>query len=302
MIPTNWPRWMLIVIGLSLVVATILVALVLEPVAQAMAPQIEPTPTMVQLAYAGPLSENCETCHFDQVALTQAGANAENLDLMTIEPESLQTIHGRLGCVTCHRGTGGTDDAQAAHEGLVLDPSLHFAEECLLCHRDMPEVFPQDRLRTPHDAVTHGTAVNVSCSDCHGGVGHGFDPVTGNVVCSMEVCLDCHEERQLDSKLSDCSSCHIGAHDVAAALECSVCHQTTTTWQQVSLAIHPMPLVGKHATLQCFDCHKVPNFKGLQLDCLECHARAETEQFHATKNIEGIAGQCNLCHEEGKTN
>lgn len=300
MIPSHWPRWILIVIGLSLILATIVVVLILEPIAQAMVPQVEPTPTMVTLAYARPLSEDCESCHFDPAALTRSGVDEDELALMTIEPDSLQTVHGRLGCVTCHRGTGGTDDADAAHEGLVIDPSLHFAEECLLCHRDMPDVFPQDRLRTPHDQVSHGAEVDVGCSDCHGGVGHGFDPLTGNVICPMEICLDCHRELQLDSKLSDCSNCHVGAHDVAAALECSVCHQSTDTWEEVKLAVHPMSLVGKHAAMQCFDCHQRPNFKGLHLECTSCHAQAEIEPTHTARGITDIIDKCGVCHEEGR--
>lgn len=323
MILSRWPRWAVILIGLVLAVAAIVIALVLEPVAQAVAPKVEPTSTLPLLAYALPLSGDCQKCHFDQVALAHAGAGKDELDRLTIEPESLWTPHGGLGCVTCHRGTGSIEDVDAAHVGMITDPSLRFSEECLLCHRNLPEEFPQDRLRTPHNEVVHGETVNVACSDCHGGVGHGFDPVTGEVICSMAVCLDCHRTRQLDSKLTDCNACHIGPHDLAAAMECSVCHQSTEVWHEVELAVHPVELVGRHAEVQCFDCHQEPNFRGIHYICSDCHQRphdfgsddcAECHNPAAGWEAAGVGGEhpfpqdhngtngnCTLCHPGGDT-
>ena len=45
-----------------------------------------------------------------------------------------ETVHGRYGCITCHGGTGGTGDIEAAHDGLVPDPAS--AEACGDCHPD----------------------------------------------------------------------------------------------------------------------------------------------------------------------
>jgi hypothetical protein len=91
----------------------------------------------------------------------------------------------------------------------------------------------------------------------------------------MSVCLDCHRERNVPG-LTDCITCHIGPHDVAATLDCQTCHTSTERWDQVALRVHPVPLVGKHAAIGCFECHQWPNFRGLDYVCSDCHKRPHT--------------------------
>jgi hypothetical protein len=295
---------------------TIAVVLLLQPWAQAMAFESETMLTPSLETYALSQSVSCRECHLDQTALADAGADSRELARLIIEPDPPLTPHGRLGCVTCHQGTGGTADVAAAHGGLIVDPSLAQPKGCLSCHYDLPEEFPQDRLRTPHNEVVHGQEVNVSCSDCHGSVGHGFDPVSGDMICPMGVCLDCH----LDDELSDCGVCHIGPHE-ASAVECSACHRSLDRWQSVEWAVHPVDLVGKHAEAQCFDCHHRPNFKGLQYicgdchrrshdfgseDCAECHSPAAgwsaarfSGQHPFPQDHNSTNGNCSLCHPGG---
>ena len=47
----------------------------------------------------------------------------------------LATYHAQFGCIACHGGTNGTDDMDAAHEGVVRDPDPEQA--CGLCHTDV---------------------------------------------------------------------------------------------------------------------------------------------------------------------
>lgn len=290
MLPQRWPKWSLIVIAFALVVAVIGAALVLAPLGEALAPTVVPTPTLPTINYARPLSGGCESCHFDKEALAASAQPAEDIDAYYIDPASLETPHGSLGCITCHEGTGNEADKETAHQGLIDDLSETHPEDCLLCHRDLPDQIPEDHLRTPHgeivDAVWEGSACGVLCSDCHGQVGHGFDPVTGDIICPMSVCLDCHIERNLDTSLTDCNTCHVGPHDVALALNCKDCHTGTDTWRETSLAVHPVELTGYHATTDCFSCHDWPNFKGLDYVCSDCHERP-----HDFGNDD-----CALCH------
>ncbi len=326
MIPSNWPRWSVLVIGIGLAIVTIVAGLLLEPIGQALAPKLEPTPTLPSIGYAKPLSVGCEKCHFDKDKLLASATSAEKAEAVFIEPGSLMTTHGRLGCVTCHRGNGTAEDIDTAHQGLLPDPSIDAVDECLLCHRSLPDYIPEDRLRTPHGKIielTKAGTCDVFCSDCHGGVGHGFDPVSGGVICSMSVCLDCHQERNLDIQLEDCSACHVGPHDVAQALNCNTCHTSTKTWEEVHLAVHPVELVGKHAEIGCFECHKWPNFRGLEYVCSDCHTRPhsfgsdECQQCHTPEgwkpvklseemhpfptDHDGANGNCTLCHPGGDT-
>ena len=47
------------------------------------------------------------------------------------------SIHGSLGCIACHGGTGGSGDMETAHEGVVSDPAAEDA--CASCHPDVTE-------------------------------------------------------------------------------------------------------------------------------------------------------------------
>jgi hypothetical protein len=255
-----------------------------------LAPTVIPEPTLPAINYARPLSIECENCHLDQNALAASANAGEDVTPYHIDPASLQTPHGSLGCITCHGGTGDTADKDTAHQDLILDLSATHPEDCLLCHRNLPAQFPEDHLRTPHgqvvNAIWEGSACGVLCSDCHGQVGHGFDPVTGAITCPMSVCLDCHLERNLGDNLTKCNTCHVGPHDVATGLSCKDCHTSTDTWAQASLAVHPLELTGVHATTDCFSCHKWPNFQGLDRVCSDCHQRP-----HELGNDD-----CALCH------
>jgi hypothetical protein len=54
------------------------------------------------------------------------------------------TAHATIGCITCHGGTGGTDDMEAAHQGVVKDPDQEQA--CGTCHAQTVESFTENGL------------------------------------------------------------------------------------------------------------------------------------------------------------
>jgi hypothetical protein len=290
MLPKRWPKWTLILIAFVVVAGSIVLGLLWEPIGQALAPAATPVPTQVFIKYAAPLSDECVRCHTTQQSLDASAESPEKAKSAHIDPASLETPHGRLGCITCHGGSANQASKAAAHEGLIQDLSETHPQDCLLCHRNLPAEFPNDYLRTPHGAVVNaaweGSACGVKCSDCHGAVGHGFDPVTGGVVCNMTVCLDCHVAEGLGDTLNDCNVCHVGPHDVALALSCKDCHTSTETWRETVLRVHPMTLAGGHADVDCFTCHRWPNFKQLASVCSDCHSRP-----HSLGN-----DNCALCH------
>jgi Ni/Fe-hydrogenase subunit HybB-like protein len=266
----QWSRRAVVFVGGALALLMITVVLLLQPVTQAGAAktQVAPTPEATVLPREG----QCQTCHQDTQALANAGADQNEVALLTIEPLPAEAVHAKIQCVTCHFGDRYTTDMAAAHAKSVTDPTRGDARLCVACHQDLPAEFPQDRLRTPHDVVTHGELVDVSCSDCHGAVGHGFDPVSGEIICPMGVCLDCHRERNLDSELSDCHACHIGPHEPVPAFECSECHQSTEEWQIVEMSTHPVELAGGHAQAQCSGCHQDGSFdQKVSAECADCH-------------------------------
>lgn len=234
-------------------------------------------------------AETCSDCHSQPQALAAGGADPDRVAQLTIEPQPAAQVHGRIRCVTCHYGQEGTQEIKAAHQGIVVDPTVSNAQVCLACHPHLPAEFPNDRLRTPHDELSHGQAVDVACSDCHGGVGHSFDPVSSEIICPMSVCLDCHQERQLGADLTDCDACHMGGHDPAPGLACSACHTSTDAWSDVATVDHPLSLDGQHQQVPCLDCHAgaSPLADGADLTCAGCHQPPGQDHY---------AGACETCH------
>ena len=320
MLPRNWPHWIMIPIGLSLAVASIGLGLVLEPAVQSLAQHPEPTPTLPCLDYAAPLSGECVDCHTDLTRIQALVASEEERQRLFVETSAIDSVHGRLGCITCHGGTSGTADVDAAHDQLMPDPSTRFEATCILCHRDLRDPASDGLLHEPHGVVLDSPHT-VECSECHGAVGHGFNAPAGGSICSMAACLDCHEEQNLDVQAQNCGSCHVGPHDVAAALSCSDCHTSIQDWNQTQLSVHPVRLTGRHAEAECFDCHEWPNFGDLDYVCSDCHERphdfgddacaschttggwdSSTMEGHRFSIDHGGAdGSCNACHPGGDT-
>jgi len=318
----RFSRWAVVFGGGALALLVITVVLLLQPATQAKAVRTEATAT-ADVAVS-PREGQCQTCHQDAQALVYAGTEPNEVELLVIEPLPAEAVHADIRCVACHYGDTYAQDVEAAHVGTVTDPTQGDAKICAACHPDLPEEFPQDRLRTPHSEVTHGEMVDVACSDCHGAVGHGFDPVSGESICPMGVCLDCHQERNLDSELSECVACHVGPHESVPAFECSACHQSTDDWQVVEMTSHPVDLVGGHAQAgcsdchpdadldrvlgtQCADCHEPPSDAHYSPDCQECHTPASFSDARLIDHPVALEGHhqsvsCAGCHADGQTN
>jgi hypothetical protein len=299
MLPSGWPSWSLIPIVLGLIALTVGIGLVLEPAAQAITPQSEPSLEPVaglpaRLPYVASGSGDCVECHGSQQRLQDAGATESTLAHLLIAPDATMTLHGRLGCVTCHGGIGTTQNIDAAHQGLVPNPSTHQEADsyCLPCHHDLRTEIPEHNIQPPHERILWGIHEDeevCACSNCHGPVAHGEQPIrTHEFLASY--CIDCHEEQNVPAERHKCSGCHVGPHDLAEAMDCETCHLSTETWSRARLAVHPMEIEGGHAELECFECHIEPNFRNVSgFVCSDCH----------TKPHEFGGDECARCHVDG---
>ncbi|MGD8473886.1 MAG: Ni/Fe-hydrogenase cytochrome b subunit [Anaerolineae bacterium] len=318
----QFSRWAVVFGGGALALLTITMVLLLQPSTQAKAVRTQATVT-TDVSASPREGQQCQACHGDEQALLDAGMDPNEADLYVVAPLPAEAVHADIRCVACHYGDTYARDVEVAHVGTVTDPTEGDAQICVACHPEIREEFPEDRLRTPHNEVIHGDVADVSCSDCHGAVGHGFDPVSGQTICPMGVCLDCHQERNLDSELSECDACHVGAHDPVLGYECSTCHQSTEAWQAVDMISHPVELVGGHAqaacsgchpngdfeqavNTECADCHEAPGDSHYGADCQECHTPASFSDArmpdHPVK-LEGYheSASCEGCHADGET-
>jgi Ni/Fe-hydrogenase subunit HybB-like protein len=283
-LPAYWPRWAVAGVAALLVLCTVAVVFLMQPVVQAEASRIrtEATPAAQQPMLSDRL---CRECHLDGEALLDAGAQPDQLERLVVEPQPPDTAHGRLACTTCHHGDAAGEDHSAIHGGVVVDPSQGVDHICEPCHRDVADEFPEDRLKTLHDEVQHGLATDVYCSDCHGAAGHGFDPVAGGVYCTMATCLECHEACDLPAEQRDCDTCHLGPHNVDSTTSCCQCHRSMEAWEAVEVEGHPLALDGTHGTVACNDCHEAS--ASPQPDCAGCHQASDPPHYGPT---------CQDCH------
>jgi hypothetical protein len=316
-VPVTWSRRTAVLSVCALAALSAGTVFALRPLAQAEAARTEPVSTATTEAL--PPGTTCTDCHTSSAALLEAGAEDSRVDLLLVDLPSTPSAHDDIDCVTCHYGNEGGEDLEAVHALVLVDPSVGDYGTCLACHRDLPSEFPEDRLRTPHDEFTHGEAVNVYCSDCHGAVGHGFDPVSGEIICPMDVCLDCHVERGLDAELTDCAACHVGLHEPVPGMDCNDCHVSAEAWAILDAAAHTVELEGRHAEVACFDCHQgdaqplayecalcheAPAGGHYGDDCEACHTPAGFQQAQLPSHPVALVGMhqsapCSGCHGEG---
>ncbi len=290
LIPEHWPKWLVIPIGVLMIAFTIGVGLALEEVTQPLAPVLEPTPTLVMLPYAAPVSGGCVNCHTSREKLAEEALAEPDIDRLYINPEDVQSLHGRLGCVTCHRGNGQAEDLKASHVGLVVNPTTvdNAKVYCLTCHHRLRTDVPEHFIHTPHREVlmaNHDDTV-WSCSNCHLAVAHGARPADTHER-QRELCVDCHQQQNLPPERLACSGCHSSPHDIV--LDCDNCHVSTRLWSQYQASFHPMPLNGRHGEIHCFECHTKPNFRTINnFTCANCHTRPH----------EYGGDSCTQCHHD----
>lgn len=190
--------------------------------------------------------------------------------------------HARIECSECHKGEQPYRLTQTNCSACHGEPEQHagmFGNDCAACHsteswkpaRWMGTAF--DHEKTGFSLARHAKTdqgIPYRCTLCHNGAPQTFQ--TG-------ACIDCHQQRDAgftakhrDQYGDGCIECHDGAdrmhgfqHDVV------------------------FPLDGKHAGLECAQCHADKQFHSLSKECSSCHQDPEIHR--------GFFGlKCALCH------
>jgi len=217
--------------------------------------------------HKGALGPKCSECHtesdwkeakFDhdstRFALTGKHTDAKCVDC---HKDNVYKDTPR-NCYACHRKT----DEQKGHKGL-------YGEKCETCHGTKawkPSSFNHDS-DTRYDL--RGKHRNASCKQCH----------TGNLY--------------KDKLSQECNSCHKkdDKHKESLGTNCAACH-TEKNWKEVTKFDHDksrFPLVGKHAKVECKDCHKSAMYKEAPKECTGCHQKDD-------KHKASLGTQCADCH------
>jgi Cytochrome c7 and related cytochrome c len=253
------------------------------------------------------VSPSCTTCHQDQHN-GRLGPNClqchNSIDWKSISVGKfdhsttrypLTGLHAEVACQRCH--TPGTDK-QPRYVGIAF-------ANCTDCHSD-----------------PHRGGFSQTCQSCHSTVGWNkisvpglnrtFDhsqtefPLLGK---HAEVdCMQCHAKGDFKKPLTfkKCSDCHRpdphGGQFArrSGGSECSSCHSVDSFKPaKFGLKEHAetaYPLQGKHATLQCGQCHlpkgKETLYKMKFQRCTDCHADEHAGQFTVAPHF----NRCENCH------
>jgi ribosomal protein S27E len=161
----------------------------------------------------------------------------------------------------------------------------------------------------------HGTALKISCQECH--TTQGWKPLRAKLEFNhsrtkfplrgrhTEVqCADCHQNLVFSNAPMKCQNCHADLHRRKNGAECELCHNTNG-WQ---VSIHNInehqdrfPLIGAHAAVDCYSCHKVGtvgqfNRFGLSTECVSCHLTEFRKTTAPNHKALGFPTDCQQCH------
>lgn len=166
-----------------------------------------------------------------------------------------------------------------------------------------------EKTHSPHGKLS------IACENCH--TPQGWKPIravpefdhrkTGFALRGLHskvACAECHTDLVFAKTGNQCQDCHADIHRRKNGAQCDLCHRDTG-WQ---VSIHNInehqdrfPLIGAHAMVDCYSCHKVGtvgpfNRQGLSTECSSCHM----DDFKKAKNpnhmAQGFSTQCLECH------
>ncbi len=217
------------------------------------------------------------------------------------DAEFIYSTHGQVGCVICHGGDSTAADKDAAHAGVVRDPS---AGNCNTCHQDIAHANElslhtnltgmisalEARGGIVEEGSTLYTAFENHCQECHTTCGQCHvsrpDELGGGLVSG-------HEFRQTPSMQYNCIACH-GSRVGAEYLGQNEGYPADVHWTQ--------------ETMLCTDCHyndlhgsgtEVENRydNPAVIQCEECHADVWTDTADNPQHEQHLGDMsCQVCH------
>jgi hypothetical protein len=247
-------------------------------------------------------NKDCAKCHSEH--------NGVDFQIIHWEPSreamdhsktgfALTGKHAGLACEKCHKMEYIPAPARAGI--LVKDLNrtyLELSRDCVSCHTD-----------------EHRGQVGKDCARCHTADGwkparlfnHATSkyPLTGRH--EKVPCAKCHPTvadmkpfvKYTGLSFTKCTACHSDPHKGSFIQPCQSCHNTTN-WKQITglqgfdHSKTKYPLLGKHQTVACEDCHKRGDFKAEIpfAKCMDCHKDYHGGQFLKRTG----SAECAGCH------
>ena len=211
------------------------------------------------------LTTNCSACHtafWNPVSMSdRCSACHTDIAAQLKDPASIHGVFKAadpgLDCRTCH------SEHKGAHAPMTNVVNMEFPHEAL------------GYALTAHRNRSDGTPF--SCPDCHG--------QAYTAVYDQQTCTSCHQKvkpgfmsAHLETYGQNCLGCHDGVDSYGHAFN----HNAV-----------PFHLAGKHAGLDCGQCHagarSIALLKATPQDCSSCHAKNDPHQGQ-------LGTDCAACH------
>lgn len=238
---------------------------------------------------------DCHTGHLYKVKLSQTCNDCHRKD-----DKHKETL-GK-DCAACHAERDWKEKVRFDHAKTHFPlEGKHVDTACKDCHKSL--VFkeaPSTCIACHRKDDKHKGSLGDACQQCHGERNWKqtrFDHAkTRFVLLGKHVkteCNACHKSINYKEAPKDCYSCHLkqDKHEGQEGRNCEQCH-VESDWKTVPRFDHGLvrfPLLGKHAKVECKDCHKTARFKDAQRACLACHLKDDKH-----KKTLGVA--CEPCH------
>lgn len=157
----------------------------------------------------------------------------------------------------------------------------------------------------------HGDpALATSCDVCHESKGwnriHFDHAATGFPLKGQHKdtpCQSCHVPGKNEKLPTDCSGCHENVHQGEVAFTCQECHNEQSFRRTIlpvtRHARTSFPLLGRHATANCRECHtdvRSVGFEQTPSECVACHEPAIPVASATVVDHSTFPSSCEQCH------
>lgn len=216
-----------------------------------------------------------------------------------------KSLEGMSNCTQCHDlGNKVTNDkCLACHEEIKTlinrNEGYHASREvrgndCAKCHSDHHgrnfDMVRFDEKNFNHNLAGYelnGAHKRIDCRDCH----------KPDFVADREL----KKRKETFLGLSQkCNSCHQDVHQKTLGNDCAKCH-TTEEFAPASKFNHDksdFPLVGKHKTVDCLECHKKEIKNGAEFQEFSNIPFKNCNSCHNDPHDNNLGTNCKECHSE----
>ncbi|MDP2106068.1 MAG: rhodanese-like domain-containing protein, partial [Desulfobulbaceae bacterium] len=225
-----------------------------------------------------------------------------------VKEDFLKTAHGKIACFKCHKGDPLADTPEAAHQGMITDPTLTMSTEvCGSCHQEITQTASQSLHASPNASLA---ALRARCSE--------EQWQTLNKEAIGQQCSVCHA--------ASCGSCHVSRPRVnGGGLMAGHIFKKRPDFTYQCAACHAQPVVDDFTGKQsrgdihylkgkvCVDCHgskevhaaavKITNRYALpeRTRCTDCHSNLAQSVTCKNELHKGTV-DCAVCHSQAYEN